>query len=124
MIVASVHAAAECIDVDPKIRADGHPDQFDIEIVRGLGEGRMRALGRNDSGVRDPPFVARHVPGRLDRLQEAFRAARCEVSLDGPAARRVVRAEQCGCVLHDVVLHDADAGEGKHIQTVFGTVER
>ena len=116
--------SVECVDVDSKICADGNPDQLDVEVVGGLGERGVRALGRNDPGMWNPAFVACHVPGRLDCLQEALGATRREVSLDASATRRIIGPEQCGRVPHDVVLHETDAGKGQHVEPVFGTVER
>ena len=66
--------SVEGVDVDAKVCGDRYPDQFDVEVVRRLGECGVCALGRDDLGVRDPAFFTRHVPGRLDGLQEALGA--------------------------------------------------
>ena len=111
-------------DVDAEVRADRDADQFDVEVVRRLGECGVRALRRHDPGVPDPPVLACHVARRLDRLEEALGPTGRQVALHVPAGGRIVGAEQRGRVAHDVVLHDADTRERQHVEPVLGAVQR
>ena len=123
MMVSSVQASASASASTRKSGVDRDPDQVDVEVVGRLGEGGVGALARHDARSGDPALAA-DVAGRLHRLQEALGAARGEVALDGAARSRVVGAEQRGRVADDVVLHDADAREGEHVEPVLGAVER
>ena len=111
-------------DAHAQVGADRHANEFHIEVVGRLREGRMRAFGCHHLRTRNPAILAGHVTRGLYRLEEAFRATRREVALHRAPARRVVGTEQRGGVADDVVLHDADAGKGQDVETVFGAVER
>ncbi len=108
---------------DPEVGIHRDTHQLDVEVVGRLGERRVSALGGHDARPRHAagaPDVAR----RLHRLQQALGAARGQVALDGASRRRVVGTEQRRRVGDDVVLHDADAREGQHVEPVLGAVER
>ena len=83
----------------------------------------MGALGGDHTWPRNAAGPADVTCG-LHRLQQALGTPRGEVALDLTTGRRIVSAEQRRRVAHDVVLHDADAREGKEVEPVLGAEER
>jgi hypothetical protein len=109
------------VDVGAPVGTHRGAARLDVEVVRRLLERRVGAGGEHHVRPGGTSGGPPPVPGRLGGLEERLGAPRGEVAAGRrPAGRPPVRSEQSRGDGHDVPLHSAEAGEGLHVQGVFG----